>query len=236
MTTTDAARYDGSADWYDKYNAPAAEQHAADLATLLGHGDGWCLDLGCGTGQYLDTIRGTGRTVVGLDYSADQLRVAARRDHPLVRGDGAALPFAGGTFSTVVTMWLSTDVDDFSAVLREAFRVLQPGGLLVFVGAHPCFNGPGVESRDDGSVVVHPAYRTAGWHETSPWWNPGGIRGRTGMRHVPLAELINAFIDAGFSIESVGEPGARPVPYAFTVRSRRMSSERVADGEQASTR
>ena len=213
--------YEGIADWYDEYNASAAEQHAAHLAAILGPGDGRCLDLGCGTGQYLDTIRGTGRAVVGLDRSADQLRVAARRGHPLLRGDGAALPFADGAFATVVVLWLSTDVDDFAAVLREAVRVLRPGGLLVFYGAHPCFNGPGVELRDDGGVVVHPTYRDAGWYESSPWWNRSGIRRRTGMRHVPLAELINAFADAGLCIEWAGEPGPRPVPHAFAVRSRR---------------
>ena len=82
---------------------------------------------------------------------------------------------------------------------------------------------------------MHPTYRTAGWHDTSPWWEPGGIRRRTGMRHLPLSELINAFIEAGFLIEWVGEPGARPVPYAFAVRSRRKRSDDVADADQAST-
>jgi ubiquinone/menaquinone biosynthesis C-methylase UbiE len=42
------------------------------------------------------------------------------------------LPFADCTFSTVVTFWISTDVDDFAAVLSEAARVLTPGGLLGF--------------------------------------------------------------------------------------------------------
>ena len=218
--TTAQARYDGIADWYDEYNASAAEQHAGDVAALLGRGDGLCLDLGCGTGQYLDAIGSTGRTVVGLDFSADQLRLAARRGHPLLQSDGAALPFADGTFSAVVIMWVSTDVDDFGAVLRETSRVLLPGGLVVCYGVHPCFNGPCIEPRDDGGIVVHPTYRNAGWHEASPWWRDG-IRRRIGMRHVPLSELINAFIDADFLLDRVAEPGVRPVPYAFAVRARR---------------
>lgn len=41
-------------------------------------------------------------------------------DHgQLVQGDAAALPFADGTFETVVAMWVSTDVDDLRAVLHE---------------------------------------------------------------------------------------------------------------------
>jgi ubiquinone/menaquinone biosynthesis C-methylase UbiE len=223
--TTTEARYDGIADWYDAYNAPAAESNAVELAALLGPGEGLCLDLGCGTGQYLEAIRGTGRTPVGLDYSAGQLRLAARHGAPLVRADAAALPFADGVFATVAIMWISTDVDDFSAVLRAATRVLRPGGMLVFYGVHPCFNGPCVEPRDDGAVVVHPTYRKAGWHEASPWWSPNGIRSRTGMRHVPLMDLLNGFIDAGLTIDRVFEPREHPVPHIFAVRARSQAPE-----------
>lgn len=227
------ARYDGIADWYNQHNASAAEQHAREVATILGHGDGLCLDLGCGTGQYLDAIRSTGRAAVGLDYSADQLRVAARLGYPLVRGDGAALPFIDGAFAAVVIMWVSTDVDNFGALLRECFRVLQAGGVMLFYGVHPCFNGPCIESRDDGGLIVHPTYRNAGWHDASPWWKSDGIRRRTGMRHLPLAELINAFADAGLHIERVSEPGTHPLPYALTVRATRRASDDVTRADQA---
>jgi len=114
------ARYDGHADWYDEWNKANIERYAPQVRELLGPGDGMCLDLGCGSGHYFDIIAATGRTVVGLDYSADQLRVARSRSHRVVRGDAAALPFADCTFPTVATMWISTDVDDFGAVVAEA--------------------------------------------------------------------------------------------------------------------
>ena len=151
-----AARYDGHADWYDDWNKPHVERNASAIGELLGPGDGLCLDLGCGSGHYFDVIAATGRTVVGLDYSADQLRIARRRSRRIVRGDAAALPFADGTFPTVATMWISTDVNDFGAVLAETARVLTPGGRLVFYGVHPCFNGPHVQWLDDGGVRAHP--------------------------------------------------------------------------------
>lgn len=89
------------------------------------------------------------------------------------------MPFAGSVFTAVAVMWISTDVDDFGAVVREAARVLRPGGLLVVYGVHPCFNGPAVQARDDGTLVVHPVYRGAGRREPAPWWKPEGIRHRT---------------------------------------------------------
>ena len=214
------SRYDGYADWYDNWNGPNAERNAPDVLELLGPGDGLCLDLGCGGGLYFGVLAATGRTVVGLDRSADQLRVARGRSRLIVQGDAAALPFADGTFPTVTAMWISTDVDDFAAVLAEAARVLTPGGLVFFYGAHPCFNGPHSEWRPDGGILAHPTYRLAGWHQEAPWWG-AYVRRRVGMRHHPLAELLNAFTATGLIIEHVAEPGDRPVPVNLAIRARK---------------
>lgn len=214
------SRYDGHADWYDDWNKPHAERNAPEVTDLFGPGDGSCLDLGCGGGHYFDVLAATGRTVVGLDCSADQLRIARERSRRIVRADAAALPFGDGTFRTVAALWISTDVDDFAAVLAEAARVLTPGGLLVFYGVHPCFNGPHVQWRDDGGIIAHPTYRMAGWHQEAPWWGVY-VRRRVGMRHHPLAELINAFIHARLTIEHVAELGDRPVPVKLAIRARK---------------
>ena len=39
------------------------------------------------------------------------------------------------------------------------------------------------------------------------------------MRHLPLAELINAFIRAGLAIDQVAEPGDEAIPYTLAVRA-----------------
>ncbi len=217
------SRYDGLADWYEDWNGPKAARNSADVLDLLGPGEGLCLDLGCGTGLYFGALAATGRMVVGLDRSADQLRIAGGRSGHVVQSDGCALPFADATFLTVAAFWISTDVNDFGAVLAEAARVLVPGGLLAFFGVHPCFNGPHSQSMDDGGILAHPTYRISGWHEQSPWWGYN-IRGRFGMCHRPLAELLNAFIDAGLVIERVAEPGERAVPVNLAIRARKPVS------------
>jgi SAM-dependent methyltransferase len=214
------ARYDGYADWYEDWNRPAADRHAGRIRELFGPGKGLCLDLGCGGGHHFGALAATGRTVVGLDYSADQLRVAWGRSRSIVRGDGAALPFADATFGTVATLWNSTDVDHFGAVLAEAARVLRPGGLLGFYGAHPCFNGPHIEWLDDGGVRAHPTYRQAGWQPAAPWWGKF-IRVRVGMRQYPLADLLNAFVRTGLLVEHVAEHGDRAVPTILALRARK---------------
>ncbi len=79
-------------------------------------------------------------------------------------------------------------------------------------GAHPCFNGPGVEKRQDGVLLVHPVYRHAEWHTPAPWWGPSGIRSKVGMRHVPLAELLTAVLDSGLRLTTVAEPRDDAIP------------------------
>jgi SAM-dependent methyltransferase len=220
MPASPRARYDGYADWYEEWSQPFVENTATAVRQLIGSGDGICLDVGCGGGAYLDALAMTGRTVVGLDRSADQLRFARRRSPYVLHGDAAALPFAAESFSAVAAIWISTDVEDCTVVLAEAARVLQPGGVLGFYGCHPCFNGPHIEWMDDGGAWAHPGYQQRGWHQRSPWWGPY-VRSRVGMRHHPLAELLTGFIQARLLIEYTAELGDRPVPTILAIRARK---------------
>lgn len=52
----------------------------------------------------------------------------------LVAADGMALPFADETFDVVITQYLLDIVPDAGALLREAMRVLSPGGIWVNEG------------------------------------------------------------------------------------------------------
>ncbi|ADB35386.1 Methyltransferase type 11 [Kribbella flavida DSM 17836] len=218
------ARYNGAADWYAARSRTWAEDNRDEVLGLLGPGAGRrCLDLGCGNGGYFGIVEETGRELIGLDRSSDQLRLARQRPQPvpLVEGDSVHLPFAEASFDDVLALWISTDLDDFGGTVREIARVLKPGGFFYFYGVHPCFNGPHVEYQEDGGRLAHPTYRVAGWHEPQRWWAGDGIRATVGMRHVPLAELLNAFLAAGLQLDHVVEPDAGPVPAALAIRARR---------------
>ncbi|MFC7621632.1 class I SAM-dependent methyltransferase [Microlunatus sp. GCM10028923] len=214
------ARYDGQADWYQAANSDPANRNLQPLRDLLGSGTGRCLDLGCGTGAYADVIKDSGRTPVGLDVSGDQLRHArSRYDGGVVLGDAQRLPFADRSFDTVLAAWISTDVDDFAAVLHEVARVLRPGGVMINYGVHPCFNGPHVQTEGE-LRIVHPTYRDTGWHHSAPWWGEGGIRSRFGMRHLTLADYWNAVINSGLTVERVIEPDRGDnVPFCLGLRA-----------------
>jgi len=214
------ARYDGLADWYEETARPSAEFSRDALVDLLGHTGGLCLDLGCGTGLYGDILRKAGRIVIGVDISRDQLRLAAERE-PVAAGDAARLPFRDCAFDDVAAIWVHGDFDDLPGVLAEVARVLRPGGRLVLFGVHPCFNGPCVENRDEGARLVHPNYRESGWHRRAPWWGVAGIRSTVGVRHRPLAELLNDILQSPLQLSRVEEPRDDPVPAVLALVAHR---------------
>jgi 2-polyprenyl-3-methyl-5-hydroxy-6-metoxy-1,4-benzoquinol methylase len=126
----DRPRFDGLADWYDQEIRHLAGAHVTETALqslirLLGSGPGKCLDLGCGTGIAIPDLIRLGWSVVGVDISADQLRVAREQTRglavDLLEGDASHLPFAAGSFDAVVSMLTHTDFDDPPAVFAEIY-------------------------------------------------------------------------------------------------------------------
>jgi SAM-dependent methyltransferase len=205
------AAYDGLADTYDSFVDQNSEYYrtaAKGLRRLLGSGPGECLDVGCGGGHFTAVAVGLGWTVTGVDASSDQLRVARSRlpTVEFIPCDGTDLPFADATFDVGFSTFTHTDFDDFAGAVREARRVLKPGGHFVYVGNHPCFVGPTQEYVETGLPRLHPGYRRAGRWDTAdaPGAMPGGWVVRLGsFIHLPLAAFLNAF--AGFTIEQVDE-------------------------------
>jgi SAM-dependent methyltransferase len=216
------ARYDGLADWYDERTSPFTTAATALIVDLLGPGPGRCLDLGCGGGVHLRALAAYGWTVVGTDVSADQLGVARRRAPGigLVRADAARLPLADGAFDAVVLAFVHTDLDDLSAALAEAARVLAEGGRLVHVGTHPCFIGPFARHREGEPPHLLPGYRDTAWTRNGAGFGDG-LRRRVGVRHVPLARLLNHFLAAGLRLERAEEPGAEDYPRVLALVARR---------------
>ena len=182
-----AATYDAIADWYeDEFlgdrsddGLPIGDPIGVDsaLSELLGHGVGTCLEIGCGTGTHAARVRSLGRVPIGIDISAGMLRHARSR-LPIVRANGEALPFPDASFSSVLAVMIHTDVEDYSAVIREASRVLAPGGCLVHIGVHPCFCGGFADRSDSEAIVIRPGYLDGHWtlsisHHHPPHSDPG---------------------------------------------------------------
>lgn len=100
--------------------------------------DGRVLDLGCGAGRTSAVLGEEGFETVGLDISRPMLGLAAERDPEVtyVAGDATRLPFAAETFPNV--LFSHNGLDELRPEsarvegLREAYRVLEPGGCFAF--------------------------------------------------------------------------------------------------------
>jgi SAM-dependent methyltransferase len=220
------AAYDEIADWYeDEFLGGRARVAVRDddplgidraLRELLGTGSGSCLEIGCGTGVHAERVRELGWTPVGVDISAGMLRHARGR-LPFAQADAERLPLRGGSMTAVIAMMVHTDMPGYPAVLREASRVLRPGGVFVHVGVHPCFCGGFADRTDPAAVVIRPGYLDGHWTKAS--WTDQGVRDKVGATHQPLPDLLHAFLDAGLTLERFAEGGA-PVPTVLALMAR----------------
>jgi SAM-dependent methyltransferase len=104
--------------------------------------DSHVVDIGCGRGYFVHYYASLGQhRITGIEFDAD---IAARAGHAhagrpgvlIVRGTGAALPLADGSCSGAILSEVIEHVADDVALLREAYRVLRPGGVAAITVPH----------------------------------------------------------------------------------------------------
>lgn len=220
-----AARWDQNADrwtrdvrggcdvYRDLFTFPAFAEFLPPLAGL------GIADFGCGEGTNTRRLAAMGARMTGIDLSERMIchAVRAERAEPLgiayrrasYTGD-TGLPAA--SFDGVVSTMALMDGPAFEDAMREAFRLLRPGGFLAFSVPHPCFITPGRSWRTDAlgrttglcvSRYFDRATFTEHWcfaqdGEAEPFAVPRFPR--------TMGDYLNGVAAAGFRITRIGEP------------------------------
>ena len=125
-----------------------ALHHAGYRAVAGRVADGRLLDLGCGQGFESAGLIGPGRSVVGVDYSADAVEHAGRIHQgsglSVAQTDALHLCIAGGSFDYVCSSHLIEHFERPEGHVSEMARVLKSGGkaLILTPNAPADFENP----------------------------------------------------------------------------------------------
>ena len=144
----------------------------------------WCnfkagstmLDVGCGPGHTAALMASTfGLQPTGLDPSAAMLAKAARHASTalLLQGTATAIPCGHRSFEGVISECVLSLAGDIKASLREMYRVLRPGGLLLLTDIYRKQPQPQVDLPGLKSCITHA---------------------------LPLEEIKAALLQAGFTL------------------------------------
>lgn len=182
------------------------------MLTVIGDVTGrHVIDLGCGEGRFCRMLAERGADTFGVDLQDAFIAYALSKAGPNERyaqGDMQSLSTVpDGAFEIAVSYISLVDAPDQRAAVREAFRVLAPGGRFVVCNMSPmatAWIGEGPWLRDGDGTKLHfilDHYASEG---------PRRLVFRSGHAltnfHRMLSTTISDFLDAGFRLERLHEP------------------------------
>lgn len=133
----------GYAEWaaiYDSSNNPMflAEEPAVH-ELLASYPAGVALDAACGTGRHAAYMASLGHRVIGIDTTAEMLRVAMAKvpAAQFETADLTAIPLPEGEVDIAVCTLALTHCSNLGPPISELARVVRPGGHLVISDVHP---------------------------------------------------------------------------------------------------
>lgn len=158
------------------------------------------LDAGCGPGVYAEWLVDHGAEVVAIDVSPAMVGFARVRlgDRAEVRQAdlGEPLDFLeNATFDVVLSALALDYVADLAGAFGEFYRVLRPGGHLVFSVGHPF-----------AEFMLHPSLSYFETELVHYEWKGFGTPVKMPSYKRPLGALINPLAEAGFVLDHLLEP------------------------------
>ena len=182
------------------------------------------LDLGCGTGYWCAWFERLGARTVGLDLSEEQLATARelQAEHgiefPLVHASAEAPPLPDASFDVVFSEYGAAIWCDPRVWIPQAYRLLRPGGRLIFL----------CNSLVETLCALEEEPRASVWLARRPAW--AGSSGR-----IPTAPTSIRPTEIGSS--SCAKPASRSRPCTSstprTVTRTRSATTSAAGGRSA---
>ena len=167
------------------------ERHISFLSRELPAG-ARILDVGCGRGVTLGALATKGFLVHGLEISAEAARGADPRVEIRIAENLKAAEYRTASFDQVIIWHVLEHMNDPAGTLREAHRILKPGGRLIV--AAPNFSS--LQARLTGAAWFHldlPRH----------------------IHHFPLPALRRLLTSTGFHVRSTHHFSLRQNPFGW---------------------
>jgi ubiquinone/menaquinone biosynthesis C-methylase UbiE len=206
-------------DIYRNYlNSPAFFEILPEIKGKYG------IDIGCGEGYNTRLLAQNGAKIEAIDISENfiQKAVELEAENPLnIKYQNASaieIPFEDQTFDFAVSFMCFMDIPETELAIKEAFRVLMPGGFLQFSISHPCFDTPhrkNLRNNERKTYAIEVGDYFSNLDGRIDEWifgsAPGELKNKFNKFKTPkftrtLSFWLNAVINAGFTIEQVNEP------------------------------
>ena len=179
------------------------------------------IDIGCGEGRLTRHLKELGHDIVGIDTSPS-LVAAAREADPLMDirlADAGALPLDDASADLAIAFMSLHDIDLMAGAVREAARILEPGGRLCVAIVHPINSAGHFETTAaDAPFTIAGSY--LGAFDYADAVERGGRTMTFHGRHRPLESYFLALEEAGLLVEALREPSL-PDYALVSERSRR---------------
>jgi SAM-dependent methyltransferase len=204
----------------------------ADVGMLPPSVDGLdVIELGCGTAYVSSWLARRGARPVGIDNSPAQLETARRLqvefgvEFPLHLGNAEQTPFPDESFDLAISEYGASIWCDPYLWIREAARILRPGGQLVFLvnGAILMLCAPDAEDEPATDRLLRDYF---GMHRFE-WPDDPSVE-----FHLGYGDMIRLLRRCGFEVEDMIEVRPREdattsYPYAPVEWARRWPAEEV---------
>lgn len=169
------------------------------------------LEIGCGSAPCSRWLAAHGAHPVALDLSRNMLAFGQRaiRAHPdsptplaLVQADATALPFADHSFDIAFSAFGAYPfIADTATAMREAARVLRPGGRFVFSVNHPM---RWIFRDDPGPAGLEAMFS---YFDRTPYTESGANDELTYVEHHrTIGDRVRELVAAGFILTDIVEP------------------------------
>jgi SAM-dependent methyltransferase len=205
--------WEDHADWWiDGFTEGADPEYVEQILPMAREelaGFDRVLDVGCGDGQISRLLASGGATVVGIDPTWNQIRIAHERGGgaAFVRAGAAELPVADASLDAAVACLVFEHIDDVDGAIAEVARVVRPGGRFSFFLNHPLIQTPGSYWIDDHTVDPPEQYWRVGPYLAEQSFVEQVEQGVfIRFVHRPLSRYLNALADHGLLLERMVEP------------------------------